>query len=39
VAESCKYNNEISGSTNGGKFLDYLSNYELLKEIVADGDN
>jgi len=35
VAGSCEHGNEPSGSKKGGKFLDYLSDYELLKEGFA----
>jgi hypothetical protein len=31
VAGSCEYGNEPSGSIKGGEFLDWLSDYELLK--------
>jgi hypothetical protein len=32
VAGSCEHGNEPSGSIKGGKFLDWLSDYQLLKK-------
>jgi len=31
VAGSCEHGNEPSGFTKGREFLDYLSDYQLLK--------
>jgi hypothetical protein len=30
--EGCEYGNELSGSINVGEFLDWLSDYQLLKK-------
>jgi hypothetical protein len=35
VTGSCGHGNETSGSTKGGEFLDYLSNYQLIKKDSA----
>jgi hypothetical protein len=35
VAGSCEHRIETSGSIKGGEFLDYLSDYQLLKEDSA----
>jgi len=35
VAVSCEHGNEPSGSIKGAKFLDQLSNYQLLKKDPA----
>jgi hypothetical protein len=32
VAGSCEHGNDISGSLRGGEFLEYLSDYQLLKD-------
>jgi hypothetical protein len=32
VKESYEYGNETSGSTKSGKFLEYLSDYQLLQK-------
>jgi hypothetical protein len=32
---TCEYGNEPSGSIKDGEFLDYLSNYNLLKKDSA----
>jgi hypothetical protein len=32
AADSCKHGNEPSGSVKGGVFLEYLSDYQLLKK-------
>jgi hypothetical protein len=32
---SCEYDNETSGSVNGGEFLDQLSDCQLLKKDSA----
>jgi hypothetical protein len=31
VVDTCEYGNEYSGPIKGGKFIDKLSNYQLLK--------
>jgi len=35
VAGPCERGNESSGSIKGGEFLDYLSDYELLKDLAS----
>jgi len=35
VVGSCEHGNEPSGSIKGGKFLDYLGGYQLLKKDSA----
>jgi hypothetical protein len=35
VADLCEHGNEPWGSTNGGEFLDQLSDYQLLKKDSA----
>jgi hypothetical protein len=35
VSGSCEHGNEPSGSTKGGEFLGYLSDYQLLKKDSA----
>jgi hypothetical protein len=35
VTRSCEHGNEISGSIKGGEFLDYISDYQLLKKDSA----
>jgi hypothetical protein len=32
VAGSCEHGNELSGFIKGGEFLDWLSDYQLLKD-------
>jgi hypothetical protein len=32
---SCEHGNEISGSIEGGGFLDYIDDYQLLKRTSA----
>jgi hypothetical protein len=32
---SCEHGNEPSGSIKGGEFLDYLSDYYILKMVYA----
>jgi hypothetical protein len=36
VADSCEHDNESSSSIKGGKFLDNLSDCELLKKESAE---
>jgi hypothetical protein len=35
VADCCEHGNEPSGSIKGRKFLDYLTEYSLLKKVSA----
>jgi hypothetical protein len=35
VTGSCEHGNEPSVSINGGEFLDYISDYQLLKKDSA----
>jgi len=35
TVSSYEHSNQSSGSRNGGEFLDFLSDYQLLKEYYA----
>jgi hypothetical protein len=35
VVDSCEHGNEMSGSINGGEFLEYQSDYENFKSTIA----
>jgi hypothetical protein len=35
LADCCEHGNETSGSIKGGEFLDYLSDYQLLRSESA----
>jgi hypothetical protein len=37
VASSCEHSNDSLGFIKGGKFLDLLSDYQLLKVILLHG--
>jgi hypothetical protein len=37
VAEDRDNGNELSGSIKGGKILDWLSDYQLLKKVCVHG--